>query len=142
VTASELSGGSAEAYEVAVAVVPIERTTEVGGQETGEIPGYDESWGRGLGAHAAGSAVLIEKGEDAVRAATEAIARQIGIAAQRIVETIEKESWSPSAPGALGLETVEVTFGVTLAAGIQTVFTAQAGSSAQVSITLSRQHGS
>ena len=41
--------------------------------------------------------------------------------------------------GKLGLESVEVSFGITLSAGVQALFTAQAESSAQVSITLVRR---
>lgn len=137
-TVSDLSHSGAEAYEVAVAVVRIDQNIKEGDQQTRGIPGYDESWGRSSGAHAAGRSILLEKGENAVRAATEAIASQIGIAARRIAESIEKQSWPPTQSGALGLQTVEITFGVTLAAGIQALFTAQAGSSAQVTITLSR----
>lgn len=39
-----------------------------------------------------------------------------------------------------GLDSVEVQYGVTLSAGLQTVFTAQAESSVQVTITLTRNH--
>lgn len=137
-TVSDSSHGGAPAYEVAVAIVPIEQNIKEGDQQISVIPGYDESWGRASGTHVGGRSVLIEKGEEAVRVATESIARQIGIAAQRIAATIEKQAWAPPQSGALGLQTVEVTFGVTLTAGIQTLFTAQAESSAQVTITLGR----
>jgi hypothetical protein len=138
VTVSEQSHSGTEAYEVAVAVVPIEQNVKEGNQQTPGVPGFDEAWGRSSGDHAAGRSILIEKGETAVRTATEAIASQIGIAAQRIAESIENQSWPTAQPGSLGLQTVEITFGVTLSAGIQTLFTAQADSSAQVTITLSR----
>jgi hypothetical protein len=45
---------------------------------------------------------------------------------------------APPAEGALGLDSVEVSFGITLAAGVQALFTTQAESSAMVTITLSR----
>lgn len=102
-------------------------------------PGYDEASGGGWGRRLADrGSVVVEKGEDAVRAATEAIAGQIGTAAQHIAMAIERQVPEQPRPGMLGLESVEVSFGVTLAAGVQALFTAQATSSAMVTITLSR----
>ena len=98
-TVSEQSHSGTEAYEVAVAVVPIEQNVKEGNQQTPGVPGFDEAWGRSSGDHAAGRSILIEKGETAVRTATEAIASQIGIAAQRIAESIENQSWPTAQPG-------------------------------------------
>ena len=99
------------------------------------IPGYDEAFGRRSLAQRPLS--HIERGDEAVRIATEAIAGQIGIAAQRIAAGIGQQM--PAADhGNFHLEEVEVSFGVTLAAGIQTLFTVQAESSAQVTVRLSR----
>ena len=83
--------------------------------------------------------VLIVKGEEAVRIATEAIAEQIGVAARRIATSIEAQVLTERELGELTLESVEVSFGITLAAGMQALFTAKAESSAQVNITLARR---
>jgi hypothetical protein len=81
---------------------------------------------------------LVVKGDAAVKAATEALASQIGVTAQRIAQAIEAQM-TAAPPGKLGVDAVEVSFGVTLAAGVQAVFTAQAESSAQVTVVLTRQ---
>lgn len=131
-------------YEVAVAVMPV---GDVGGQPDassersgGSLPGHDDAIGRPWGQR---RAALLEQGEQAVRVATEALARQIAVTAQLIGAVIEEQVVS-SASETFGLESVQVSFGVTLAAGVQALFTAQAESSAQVAITLSRRadHGS
>jgi hypothetical protein len=81
------------------------------------------------------------KGGDAARVATEAIAAQIGLAAQRIAAAIEAQAVAAPQPGKLGLESVEVSFGITLTGGVQALFTAQAESSAHVNIILTRRPG-
>jgi hypothetical protein len=78
------------------------------------------------------------KGGEAVRVATEAIAGQIGLAAERIAAAVEARAVAPE-PGKLSLDSVEVSFGITLTAGVQAMFTAQAESSAQVTIILARR---
>lgn len=129
----------ADEFEVAVAIVPIESAVANRDETSPGIPGYDDSWGRSSDALAARGQVLIHRGEDAVRLATEAIASQIGITAQRVASAIERESWPPpSKNGSLALQSVEISFGVTLSAGVQAWFTAQAESSAQVTITFAR----
>ena len=128
-----------EPYEVGVAIVAAGQASDDDNGRRDALPGYDDSWGRT--AHQPDGTrrvVLVEKGDQAVRAATEAIANQISLAAQRIATTIEKQDWSAPGPDTFGLESVQIAFGVTLTAGIQTIFTAQAESSAQVTITLSR----
>ena len=82
----------------------------------------------------------MEKGEEVTRKATEALAGQIGATAKLIAEAIGRQEAAalPAAPSAFGLDSVEVQYGVTLSAGLQTVFTAQAESSVQVTITLTR----
>ena len=138
-------GNSGGGYEVAIAVMPV---GDVGGQSDtssersgGHLPGHDDAIGRPWGQR---RAVLLEQGEEAVRVATEALARQIAVTAQRIGAVIEEQQVVSSAPETFGLESVQVSFGVTLSVGVQTLFTAQAESSAQVAITLSRRsdHGS
>lgn len=103
-------------------------------------PGYDDASGRSDGGRHRTDrrSVIIEKGEEAVRAAAEAVASQIGLAAAHIAAAIERQAPAPAVGGALGLESVDVSFGVTLAAGVQALFTTQAESSATVTITLSR----
>ena len=134
-------------YEVGVAIVPLEDTVLVRpdgqeGQGPERIPGFDETWGRSRDHLPGPRPALIERGEEAVRVATEAIARQIGITAQRIVRAVADEGVPAPGAGELGLESVQVSFGVTLTAGVQTLFTAQAGSSVLVTLTLSRSQGS
>lgn len=132
-------------FEVGVAVVATDEAA-VGpggrdGQDGGALPGYDETSGLKLpGRHAADRPpALVVKGGQAVKVATEAIAGQIGLAAERIAAAIETQALAAPEPGKLGLESVEVSFGITLTAGVQALFTAQAESSAQVSITLARR---
>jgi hypothetical protein len=126
-------------FEVGVAIqqLPLDGENHTAADR---VPGYDEaSGGGGWGRRWADrGSVVVEKGEDAVRAAAEAIAGQIGIAAQQIAMAIERQAPEQVRPGMLGLECVEVSFGVTLATGVQALFTAQATSSATVTITLSR----
>lgn len=138
-------GNSGGGYEVAVAVMLV---GDVGGQPDtssersgGHLPGYDDAIGRSWGQR---RAVLLEQGEQAVGVATEALARQIAETAQRIGAVIAEQQVVSSASGAFGLESVQVSFGVTLSAGVQALFTAQAESSVQVAITLNRRpdHGS
>ncbi|HEY2577160.1 MAG TPA: hypothetical protein VGI74_12720 [Streptosporangiaceae bacterium] len=131
-------------YDVGVAIVPmiesIPATPDDDHPATGgSVPGYDDVLGRRQNLER--PAAQIERGDAAVRAATEAIAGQIGITAQRIAEAIDQKVAPPSGQS-LAIEEVEVTFGISLAAGIQALFTAQAQSSAQVTIRLSRQAAS
>ena len=135
----EVVGSSS--YEVGVAIIPVasahedETSTAVYG-----IPGFDETlgWSR---TESERRPVLVVKGEEAVRAATQVIANQIGLTAQRITAAIEAQIDGTADEGSLALTSVQVSFGVTLSTGLQAMFTAQAESSAQVTITLSRQPG-
>ncbi len=86
--------------------------------------------------------VVVVKGRDALLGASEAIAGEIGEASQRIAAAIDARGTLPSQPGTLGLESVQVSFGITLTGGVQAFFTAQAESSVQVTITLSRSANS
>jgi hypothetical protein len=125
-------------YEVAVAIVSAEspRRPSSPAQETATLgPGFDETAGR----HAAARSTHLAKGDTAVKLATEAIARQIGLAAQRIATAIDTQAISSPVSGVLDLESVEVSFGVTLSAGIEAMFTAKSESSAEVTIILSRR---
>jgi hypothetical protein len=132
-------------FEVGVAVVVPDDAAVGSGdrddQVSSAVAGYDEAWGLKLsGSQAADRPpALVVMGAEVVKAATDAIAEQIGLAAERIAAAIEARTLSVSEPGKLGLESVEVSFGVTLGAGVQALFTAQAESSAQVSITLVRR---
>ena len=136
-------------FEVAVAFAPAAevRVAGPGGgpplAEDAGIPGTKEAagdlrfWQRQEGAQ---RLTLVEKGEEVTRKATEALAGQIGATAKLIAEAIGRQEAAalPAAPSAFGLDSVEVQYGVTLSAGLQTVFTAQAESSVQVTITLTR----
>lgn len=131
----------AGSYDVGVAIVPIAEiaaaTPDDGHHASeGSVPGYDDVLGRRKSLEH--PAAQIERGDAAVQAATEAIASQVGITAQRIAEAIDQKIAPPSGQN-LAIEEVEVTFGISLAAGVQALFTAQAQSSAQVTIRLSRQ---
>jgi Trypsin-co-occurring domain 1 len=135
--------GRAHSYEVGVSLVsfaesaPQSAQTGQNGTDQDTVPGYDDAIG--VRKRTARLSTQIRRGDDAVREATEAIADQIGIAAQRIAETIDRQV-TPSANGqSLALDEVEISFGVSLTAGVQALFTAQADSSAQVTIRLSRQ---
>jgi hypothetical protein len=133
---SEAATAAVANYDVGVAIFSVaqDRVAAQGGREApgGEsIPGYDEALGRRREL----PVTHIARGEEAVRAATEAIASQIGIAARRIATAIGQQP----APDSFLLDEVEVSFGVSLAAGIQTLFTATAESSAQVTVRLSRR---
>lgn len=74
-----------------------------------------------------------------MRHATDALARQISRAARRIGEAVASDVAHGPEPGGLGVESVQVSFGITLTGGVQAMFTAQTESSAQVSITLTRR---
>jgi hypothetical protein len=132
-------------YEVAVAIAPITlapnsgRESRFPGNPSEDVePGFDQTAGiRSHGRQA--KDFLLEKGDEAVRVATESIARQIGLAAQRIAAAIDTQAIPPTEGNALSLESVEVSFGVTLSAGIEALFTSMTESSAQVTIVLSRR---
>jgi Trypsin-co-occurring domain 1 len=107
----------------------------------GGIPGVDDaSWRHGDPGPSGARPTLVQMGEDAVREATEALAEQIDATARRIADAIGKQEQEQeqAKPGTFGLDSVEVAFGVTLTGGVQTLFTLQADSSVQVTITLSR----
>jgi hypothetical protein len=138
-------------FEVAVAFAPVEevRVVSPGGgpapAEGGGIPGTKEAAGNlrfWRGQEGQQRPTLVEKGEEVARKATEALAGQIGATAKLIAEAIGRQEAAavPAEPSAFGLDSVEVQYGVTLSAGLQTVFTAQAESSVQVTITLTRHH--
>jgi len=126
-------------YDVAIAVVPIDelRSDAEAEHDSGAaIPGYADTRGTKT-AVPSRRALLVQKGEEAVVAATDAIAGQIGNAAVRIAKAIEARTEPVLRDGAINIDAVEVSFGITLVSGLTTIFTAQAQSSAVVSITLS-----
>ena len=130
-------------FEVGVAIMAADEVWagDSNGERGGALPGYDEASGLKVhGRHAADRRpAVVVKGREAVRVATEAIAGQIGLAAERIASAIEAQVVADPQPGKLGLESVDVSFGITLTAGVQTLFTAQGESSALVTITLARR---
>jgi hypothetical protein len=128
------------AFDVGVALVPLADGAPSGPQQSSSvIPGFDETSGRDR-MFSGPQRLLVERGEESVRAATEAIATQIALAADRIAATIGDNFSSPPAARSMAVESIEVSFGVTLAAGVQALFTAQAESSVQVTVTLSPRH--
>lgn len=135
---------AAKEFDIGIAVVPLRESVPAPRTESrpvadGGIPGYEEALGRGRPHVAERAPFLIEKGEEAVRAATAAIATEIGRATQRIATAIGDQVALSSTAGPFDLESVNLSFGITLAAGVQAMFTAQAESSVQVTITLSRR---
>ncbi len=144
-------------YEIGVAIMPLSANLADGSDSAGKIagiPGYEDTIGRGAGQRADRPG-MIQKGEAALDAAIDSIAGRIELIAQRISSALASSAQSPeqaasapelaasvpeqAAPAVFGIESVQVSFGITLSAGLQTVFTAQAESSAQVTLTLSRQ---
>jgi hypothetical protein len=148
--AGQESSAPASRFEVAVAfaaspdgllAVPADSAEEA---PAGGIPGVDDaawSWRREPG-QAGPRPTLVRMGEAVVRDATDALAEQIGATARRIADAIgrQEQEQEPAEPGTFDLDSVEVAFGVTLTGGVQTLFTLQAESSVQVTITLSRKH--
>lgn len=139
--ASATSGGAGP-YEVGVAIMPLPPRGQAGPEPSDHvvgIPGYQDT----IGKHSSriDGIAMVQRGEDALYAAIDAIGGQIALIAQRIGSSIEVSAQSSQDAGsqAFGIESVQVSFGITLSAGLQTVFTAQAESSAQVTLTLSRQ---
>jgi hypothetical protein len=133
--------GSASSFEVGVAIVTTDDGTARPSDLDDEMPGYEDASGRRMRRRHAEDlpTPVVVKGADAVQAATEAIAGQVALAADRIAAAIQARSVAKPEPGDLGLESVQVSFGITLTAGIQALFTAQAESSAQVTISLVRR---
>jgi Trypsin-co-occurring domain 1 len=131
------SVAAAVGYEIAVALAPSHqlahsdtiREHREQGDTGGTVAGFEDVKGRG------GSAALLAKGEAALQAATEALARQIAATACRLGGAVsEQVRLRPES--AACLDEVTVTFGITLSAGLQTVFTTQAESSVQVTVSL------
>jgi hypothetical protein len=133
---SGVSGGNV--FDVGIAVLPLQgsipaqRTNDA--SPDGQVPGFDEAIGR---RHSAVKPpFVIRVGAAAVEAATEAIAAQVGLASRRIAASLGDQLAAAPVPGPFDLDSVTVTFGITLTAGVQTLFTAQGESSAQVTVTL------
>lgn len=130
-------------YAVAVALAPATAPSGASEDDSASLagPGFDDTIGGFRRRVGRASDAVLEHGEEAVRRATEALAAEIGVTAQRVAASIERSmSAAGSAPaGALELDAVEVTFGITLTAGVQALFTAQGESSVQVTITLNRR---
>lgn len=116
-------------FEVGVYVHPA-----AGGDETDAVPGYDNASGR-WGERGQRAVV---RGREAVRAAVDAVGSGVGQAAEQLVDAVARQL-PPDVPGELGVDTIQVSFGVTLAGGVQALFTAQSQSSATVTVTMSRR---
>jgi|SRR3954452_1841104 hypothetical protein len=108
--------------------------------ESGLGPGFEDASGvRERLSH--GARTVVVAGEQTVLAATKAIgteiARTADVIADQITNALDARVTQP-VPGALGLDSVEVTFGITLSAGVQTVFSTKGESSTVVKIVLKR----
>jgi hypothetical protein len=79
---------------------------------------------------------IVQKGEQVVAAATDAVAAQIGATVARIAKAVEHQTALSLNSETSNVESVEVSFGITLTTGLTTVFTAQGESSVQVTVTL------
>jgi hypothetical protein len=135
---TEIPAAEPPGYDVGVAIAAIDLTGVVAPDHryqrpASAIPGYEDARGGRRGA------AIVEKGEKAVNAAIDAMAGQIGRTAERIANNISRQVAATSASAEMCLESVEISFGITLTAGMQTMFTLQSESSAQVTITLVRK---
>jgi len=78
-----------------------------------------------------------------VRAAVAAVTGQISLIAAEVSRQLEGAGLVEPAPGQLGVDTVEVTFGVTLTAGsgkaIEAVLAVEGEAAVQVTVSLTRR---
>ena len=136
-------------FEVGIILRP--DTKQPDGLESGAQPpedrqspdGYDEATGGTGRWWGAGRDKLVGLGEDAVRLASTAVAAQVATVAEQVATRLERSAIARGDPGQLALDTVELTFGVTLTAGtgsaINAFVTAEGQSSFQVTISLTRR---
>ena len=125
--------GGGQDYDVGVAITPLAGASQGDRGGTAGVPGYEQLIGGRR------TAILIERGEHAVAAATDALAGQIAVSASRIAHAIGDKLTQDPPPSSMELEAIQICFGVTFGVGVQAMFTAQADSSAQVTITLRAQ---
>ncbi|MCK9877273.1 hypothetical protein MXD59_16075 [Frankia sp. Ag45/Mut15] len=133
--AGELGGWSSE---VGVALVPAAAVPVAPGRPVpGGSPFEDAS-----GSHRRRGRV-VQRGEDAVRAAVTAVTAQISLVAAEVSRQLDGAGLVEPAPGQLGVETVEVTFGVTLTAGagkaIEAVLSVEGEAAVEVTVSLARR---
>jgi len=131
----ELAAAGTARYEVAVALAPADRLAgPVGGSDRylaeQTVAGFEDLTGTSR------RLSLLEKGEEALCDASDALARRAAIVAARMADAVSTEIQSTNISADTALEAIEVSFGITLSAGLQTVFTTQAESSVQVTVTL------
>lgn len=133
-------GGSEPGYQVGVLL-----RRDAVDDRPGSYDGYDEAVGGLRRRMAATGGNLAELGEGAVRAVARAVGSQVGIVAEQVAASLEQRDIAQAGPGKLGLDTVELTFGVTLTAGVGSAVnafvTAEGETSFQVTISLSRRPG-
>lgn len=145
-------GGSEPGYQVGVLLRrevvgdrPAGLPGEAGPDRAGGLDGYDEAVGGWRRRVAVAGEGLAELGEGAVRAVARAVAAQVGLVAEQVAASLEERDIAHAGPGRLGLDTVELTFGVTLTAGVGSAVnafvTAEGETSFQVTISLSRRPG-
>jgi hypothetical protein len=144
-------GGSEPGYQVGVLLrrdVVGDRPAGLPGEAEPDrasgLDGYDEAMGLPRRVVATGEK-LAELGEGAVRAVARAVAAQVGLVAEQVAASLEQQDIAGAGPGRLGLDTVELTFGVTLTAGagsaVNAFVTAEGETSFEVKISLSRRPG-
>jgi hypothetical protein len=113
------------------------------GKDTHSEPGsFAEASGRWGRRVAIGQSQVRELGEAALRATADAIGAQVGTVAERIAASLEQRSITHASAGQIGLESVELTFGLVLTAGagkvVEAFLTAESETSAEVRIVMSR----
>lgn len=96
-------------FEVAVAIQAVPAAGAAGTSGSG----YDEASGARVWLTREGTVVL-ERGQEAVRAAAEALAKQIDITARTIAAQIGAQPEDSTVSGGFHVNAVEVSFGITL----------------------------
>ncbi|WP_250285323.1 MULTISPECIES: hypothetical protein [unclassified Frankia] len=134
------------AYDVAVAL----RGPELTGDARRDAGQGGESWleetaGRAGQHRRDRRAAVVQRGEQAVRAAVRALSSQIGVVAGDVARGLDGQGLVEAAPGQLGVDAVEVSFGVTLTAGsgqaIEAVLSLEGEAAVQVTVSLTRRSG-
>ncbi|WP_322756704.1 hypothetical protein [Frankia sp. Cas3] len=86
---------------------------------------------------------VVASGEAALAAVGDAIANQIGVIADRVASALDTSPVGSAQPGHLGVESVEVSLGLTFAAGtgkaIEVLLTAGGEATARISVVLTRR---
>ncbi len=141
------AGGQDGAWQCQVGVELVD--TGSGGEQGGhgepgeaDAPAWlEEAAGRHRGRRSRNS--VVRRGEQALRAAGRAVSAQVAVMATEIVRGLDGTGLTDPPPGALGLDSVEVGFGITLTAGlgnaVEAVVSAEGEAAVQVTVTLTRR---